>query len=90
MKKIIVLAALAVVLAAGNAAAQLATQQCANCRDACVKVRETCKDQACLSNGGQNPTASSCSNVKNNAGYVRGLQACENAEGPCWDKCPCK
>ena len=78
--------ALAVLVIPLTALAQIA-DPCTNCRNTCVDARESCKANVCQGNGGSHSTASACFDVKNYAGYVQGLQACENREGTCWDQC---
>jgi hypothetical protein len=68
----------------GTAEAQLASPQCDACRKACINARESCKVYTCLTSGGQ-PGPSSCQGP--NARYVADLQACEQAESTCLDRC---
>jgi hypothetical protein len=68
----------------GAAEAQLASPQCDACRKACINARESCKVYACLTSGGQ-PGPSSCQGP--NTRYVADLQACEQTESACLDRC---
>lgn len=68
------------------AAAQFASQACTDCRNRCVSIRETCKQNACTAAGGRNQ-GGYCVDVKNQTAFVNGLTACSNQEGVCKDQC---
>jgi hypothetical protein len=85
--KLAVIAFFFAFFAIGIANSQIASPQCAACRNSCVDRRVACKSYVCRANGGQDSGPQACSGPKNYTAYVQGLKACEDQESVCWDRC---
>lgn len=66
--------------------AQLASEQCKQCRNQCAQTSKTCKETACTVNGGR-PGPSSCDAPKDHAKFIEALKVCEKEHSNCFDRC---